>query len=43
MPEDLQLLRHEAAEAWYMRQHGPSYRAAHQAAEKRFPTPTLDS
>jgi hypothetical protein len=41
--EDLQLLRHEAAEAWYMRHHGPSYRAAHNAAEKRFPAPKLNA
>lgn len=36
---DLQLLRHEAAEAWYMRKHGPSYRRAHAAAQRRFPAP----
>ncbi|MDR3618510.1 MAG: hypothetical protein P4L85_04100 [Paludisphaera borealis] len=36
---DLQLLRHETAEAWYMRKHGPSYRRAHAAAQKRFPAP----
>src|SRR5271165_2124632 len=36
---DLQLLRHEAAEAWYMRKHGPSYRRAHAAAQKRYPAP----
>ena len=40
-PEDIQLLRHEAAEAWHMRKHGPSYDAAHRAAEKRFPVPQL--
>ena len=34
---DLQLLRHEAAEAWYMRKHGSSYRRAHAAAQRRFP------
>lgn len=38
-PLDLQLLRHEAAEAWYMRRHGPSYRKAHAAARRRFPAP----
>lgn len=38
-PFDLQLLRHETAEAWYMRKHGPSYRGAHAAAQKRFPAP----
>src|SRR5690348_7539970 len=26
-----QLLRHEIAEAWFMRKHGPSYREAHEA------------
>lgn len=36
---DAQLLRHEMAEAWYMRQHGPSYEAAHKAAQRRFPSP----
>lgn len=36
---DLKLLRHEAAESWYMRKHGPSYRKAHAAAQKRFPAP----
>jgi hypothetical protein len=36
---DLQLLRHEAAESWYMRRHGPSYRRAHAAAQRRFPAP----
>jgi hypothetical protein len=36
---DLQLLRHEAAEAWFMRRHGPSYRDAHQAAQRRHPRP----
>jgi Fe-S cluster assembly protein SufD len=39
-PFDLQLLRHEAAEAWYMRRHGPSYRRAHAAAQGRFPAPS---
>jgi len=36
---DLQLMRHEAAEAWYMRKHGPSYRRAHEAAQRRYPAP----
>ena len=36
-PGDIQLLRHETAEAWFMRKHGPSYRLAHQAATRRFP------
>ena len=36
---DLRLLRHEAAEAWCMRKHGPSYRRAHATAQRRFPAP----
>jgi hypothetical protein len=36
---DLQLLRHEAAEAWYMRKYGQSYRQAHAAAQRRYPAP----
>jgi hypothetical protein len=32
-------LRHEVAELWYMRRHGPSYSAAHLAAQARFPSP----
>ena len=36
---DLRLLRHEAAEAWYMRKHGPSYMRAHAAAQRRYPAP----
>jgi hypothetical protein len=36
---ELQLLRHEAAEAWYVRKHGPSYRRAHAAAQRRYPAP----
>ena len=36
---DLQLLRHETAEAWYMRRYGPGYDAAHVAAQRRFPSP----
>ena len=41
-PADMQLLRHEAAEAWYMRRHGPSYNAAHNAAQRRYPAPILE-
>ena len=41
-PADMQMLRHEAAEAWYMRRHGPSYRAGHDAAERRYPFPNLE-
>ena len=37
--KDLQLLRHEAAEAWYMRKIARSYSVAHNAAERRFPAP----
>lgn len=33
---DLRLLKHEMAEIWYMRKHGPSYRDAHRAAYRRF-------
>jgi YD repeat-containing protein len=38
-PADLQLLRHETAEAWYMRNVSPGYNAAHNAAQRRFPAP----
>jgi hypothetical protein len=38
---DMQLLRHEAAEAWFMRRNGPGYTAAHNAAQKRYPAPDL--
>jgi hypothetical protein len=34
----MSLLRHEAAEAWFMRKHGPGYNAAHEAAQKRYPS-----
>jgi hypothetical protein len=37
--DDMRLLYHEMAEAWYMRHHGPSYSAAHAAAQARFPSP----
>jgi hypothetical protein len=36
---DIQLLRHETAEAWFMRRHGPGYSAAHDAAQGRYPAP----
>jgi hypothetical protein len=36
---DLVFLKHEAAEAWYMRNVDRSYDAAHNAAQKRFPAP----
>lgn len=38
-PADVQLLRHEAAEAWYVRAHGPGYDAAHAAPQRRYPSP----
>ena len=41
-PKDLQLLKHEMAEAWYMRKHGPSYTNAHNAAQRRYPAPDLE-
>ena len=40
--EDIQLLKHEIAECWYTRKHGPGYAAAHNRANKRFPAPDLD-
>lgn len=40
---DIQLLKHEAAEAWYMRNHGSSYTNAHNAADKRYPAPDLET
>jgi LysM repeat protein len=36
---DMQLLRHETAEAWYMRKYGPSYNNSHNAAQMRYPSP----
>ena len=39
---DLQLLRHEAAEANRMRIWGPSYDRAHTAAQTRYPAPILE-
>jgi len=40
-PEDIQLLKHEMAEAWYMNKYGQGYTKAHDAAHKRFPAPEL--
>lgn len=40
--QDMQLLRHETAEAWYMRRNGPGYSAAHNTADKRYPAPRYD-
>lgn len=37
-PQDIQLLKHETAEAWHMRTHGSGYSAAHEAAQRRFPS-----
>jgi len=40
---DRQLLRHEAAEAYLMRQwQDPSYNRAHTRTQKRFPAPYLE-
>ena len=36
---DIQLLKHEMAEAWYMRNVAPGYKAAHEAAQALFPAP----
>jgi hypothetical protein len=36
--DDIKLLKHETAEAWHMRTHGSGYSAAHEAAQKRFPS-----
>jgi len=36
---DKQLLRHETAEAWYMKKYGPSYNNSHNAAQQRYPSP----
>ncbi|MFC5472451.1 hypothetical protein [Paraherbaspirillum soli] len=38
-PADIQLLRHETAEAWFMRKYGPSYNNSHNAAQSRYPSP----
>ncbi len=39
---DLQLLRHEAAEANRMKSWGPGYNRAHNAAQGRYPAPSLE-
>jgi hypothetical protein len=39
---DLQLLRHEAAEANRMKRWGPGYNRAHNAAQGRYPAPSLE-
>ena len=36
--QDIQLLKHETAEAWHMKTHGSGYSAAHDAAQRRFPS-----
>ena len=44
MDADLQLLRHEAAEAYLMRKwRDPSYHRAHTRAQQRFPAPKLEN
>jgi hypothetical protein len=40
--DDIKLLKHETAEAWYMRKHGPGYTKAHNAADKRYPAQNLE-
>ena len=40
---DMQLLRHETAEAWYMRRNGPGYTVAHNVADARYPAPDLEN
>jgi hypothetical protein len=43
-PNDIQLLRHEAAEASLMKRWGdPSYTRAHSRAQKRYPSPPFDN
>jgi hypothetical protein len=42
MKEDIQLLKHETAEAWYMRRNGSGYTAAHDAADARYPAPNFN-
>jgi hypothetical protein len=39
---DPQLLRHEAAEANRMKRWGPGYNRAHNAAQGRYPAPSLE-
>ena len=39
--DDLNLLKHETAEAWYMRNNGPGYTKAHDAAQNRYPAPRM--
>jgi len=36
---DVALLKHETAEAWFMKRNGPSYLDAHTAAERHYPSP----
>ena len=42
-PDDMKLLRHETAEAWYMRRNDSGYTDAHNAAERRYPAPKLEN
>jgi len=39
---DIKLLKHEVAESWHMKNNGPGYNSAHNAAEKRYPAPNLE-
>src|SRR5690606_16777182 len=39
---DIELLKHEFAEAKYMQKYGPSYNNAHNAVQKKYPAPNYD-
>ena len=41
-PDDISLLKHETAEAWYMKKNGLGYTKAHDVAQKRFPAPQME-
>jgi len=41
-PDDISLLKHETAEAWYMKKNGSGYTKAHDVAQKRFPAPQME-
>jgi hypothetical protein len=36
---DVELLKHELAEAWYTRTDGPGYKSAHNKASVKYPSP----
>ena len=38
-PADLAWMKHEMAESWYMRNVAEGYNAAHNAAQRRYPSP----